>query len=419
VVAARDGPNENIKCPGEACSANFKTFRAFKRHLVEAHGNDPNVTQSMSPSTDAMDVLSIADMDTASPISEFTEPPPPHQPTASSSEIKVMSRDRDHSSSVPDKKSHRYHPYAKPSRSPSWSPEPSSSFNPTTTPSQESQLVHNVSDTLVTLDGSVSYLKSNPIFDYMGLRYHTLFKVLICICGRAVMADSAYGHVKNHGVEMKLEQLREMHKVLDSLDLIMNARQLATPVNGGPPVELLTQVPRGHCCDFCGYCAPSRKSMDNHWSRVHKLNRKIARQHRCHLGTLQTFFYPVSEHYFEVNPMLGGQPKDSLFAIYMRDEVPKIPAFPATAPQDSRDVNPLLKSTEWHVHLEGHTADRRTRETLRSLVQLPSSQAKTGLSSLGRICNQYLVLMRDKAMSSSFAMRCLLMECPRWVVSNK
>jgi hypothetical protein len=250
----------------------------------------------------------------------------------------------------------------------------------------------------------------------MGLWRHTLFRVLICICGRAVLGDGAYGHVKNHGVELSLAQSRELGKILQELDLIKNYRELVTPVNGGPPVELLKQVSDGHCCNQCGYCVPSQKAMDNHWSRIHKKDRSVSRQHRYHLGTIQTFFHPVAEHYFEVNPILSGQPKDSAFAIYMRDEVPKIPAFPATAPQDSRDVNPLLKTTEWHVHLEGHIKDRRTRETLRSLVQLPSSHAATGLSSLGRICHQYLVLMHDKCMASSFAMRCMLMECPRWVI---
>jgi hypothetical protein len=116
------------------------------------------------------------------------------------------------------------------------------------------------------------------------------------------------------------------------MDLIKNHKELDTPVNGGPPVELLKQVADGHCCNHCGYCVPSLKAMDNHWSQVHKKDCSVSCQHHYHQGTMQTFFYPVAEHYFEVNPNLSGQPKDSIFAIYMRDEVPKIPASPVTAP---------------------------------------------------------------------------------------
>jgi hypothetical protein len=270
-----------------------------------------------------------------------------------------------------------------------------------------------VSNKVVTLAGGQSYLETNELFDIMGLRRHTLLRNLFCICGRALLVMNCFSHAKSHGIVLTTNQMLQFFDVIASMDLVKEMDEVPIPTNGGPPVELVKQVPNGHCCDYCTYCVPSQKAMDNHWARNHKNERMVSRAHRYHFGTIQTLFYPVGEHYFEVNPALSGLDEDDMFAIYLRDEVPKIPPFPATGPQDSRDVNPLLKATEWHVHLQDYTKDRRTRDTLRSLVQLPPSQAKTGLATLGHIATLYLKAMRSKAMSASFAMRCLLMECPR------
>jgi hypothetical protein len=245
----------------------------------------------MTPSTDGMEELGVtSDMDTESLTNSlFTEPAPPAKLTASSSAIGAISA-HDHSSPT-EKNGNRYHPYGRPAAAQAAEDAgvPSSSYAPTPTASQENPMFHYVSDKLVTIDGSQSYLESNPLFDSMGVRRHRLFRVLICICGRAVLGDGAYGHVTGHGVNLSLAQSRELRNIVDSMDLIKIHKELDTPVNGGPPVELLKQVADGHCCNYCGYCVPSLKAMDNHWSRVHKKDRSVSHQHHYHRGTIQTF----------------------------------------------------------------------------------------------------------------------------------
>jgi hypothetical protein len=310
----------------------------------------------------------------------------------------------------------RYHPYSKPgtplSSGSSWKPSLSSVAaengpSPTTGNSHPTPLLAE------PLDGSKSYLESNDLFDHIGIRRHSQLRVLLCVCGKAVLSSHCYGHVKNHGITFTAAQSAELKEILATMDVVDTLKDFPHPQNGGPPVELLKQVQDGRCCNFCDYCVPSLKGIQNHWSLVHSKTLDVVFTDRHHCSTIQSIFTPVGDHYFEVNPSLAGLPSDDLFAIYMRDEVPKMPEFPATAPEDSRDVNPLLRSMQWHVHLANYTKDRRTRDAIRSLVVLPGNPAKTGIGSLGRVALDYLKDIRNKANSSSLSMRCLLMECPR------
>lgn len=72
------------------------------------------------------------------------------------------------------------------------------------------------------------------------------------------------------------------------------------PLPGGPPIECLQIITDGYCCNHCTYCAPSHKAFQNHWySSVHK-NDKTSCAKAYHLGSIQTFFHPSPQHWFEV-----------------------------------------------------------------------------------------------------------------------
>lgn len=265
----------------------------------------------------------------------------------------------------------------------------------------------------VYLDGSMSYLETNKIFDFLGLRYHTHFKVLLCVCGTALLPEACITHVKHHGVKLIDTSQIDFDHAVAALDVATTTSMVQVPPPGGPPVEILTVIKNGHCCNVCNYCSPKKKSLNNHWYATHGKERTLAPELRYHMGAIQSFFIVLGDHYFEVNPTLTQLPADDIFAIYMRDEVSKFTPFPATLPTHPNEVPPLLQVTQWHVHLAAYTEDYRKRDALRSLVTLPSHSTPTGIGHLGDVAFEYLKEIRDKASQSTLAMRHLLMECPR------
>jgi Orsellinic acid/F9775 biosynthesis cluster protein D len=266
------------------------------------------------------------------------------------------------------------------------------------------------------LDGSKSYLTTNDIFTFMGVRFHNHFKKLICLCGIAQLPSATVTHIHHHGIQLTKPQILAFGEIVKELGITDN-HEVTKPPPGGPPIELLDQVTDGFCCNHCTFCGPKKKSFDNHWYKNHK-DLTILPGYRHHLGTLQTFFRPVGECYFEVNPLLSELSSDDMFVIYMRDEVSNFPVFPATAPAHAHEVPPMLQLTQWHIHLQDYSKDYRTRGHLLSLVTLPTHILKKGLGHLGDIVTNYLKDIRAKAINTTVAMRCLLMECPRYVTST-
>jgi len=248
---------------------------------------------------------------------------------------------------------------------------------------------------------------------FMGLVYHDEFKVLLCVCGKAIQADRAVIHVEGHGLSLTRAQRAEFEEFMDHHDVASYPSDICHPTPGGPPVEILKQIPDGFCCNMCSYCAPEKKTFNNHWYATHGKEVQMPVALRHHQGTLQTFFHPVGVQYFEVNPSLSTVTKDDPFAIYIRDEVSKYAPFPATLPLNAREVPPLLQITQWHTHLGDYAVDYQKRSGLWSLVTLPTSATLTGIGALGAIVFKYMKRIRLLANKSSLAMRCLLIECPR------
>src|ERR1700727_3580853 len=118
------------------------------------------------------------------------------------------------------------------------------------------------------LDGARSYVTTNDTFDQMGLRYHTHFKILLCVNGCTVLPDHAITHVEGHGINVTPILRRSCLDHIDQLELIPD-RNISLPLPGGPPVEFLPLIEDGFCCNMCTYCAPSKRSVENHWYKTH------------------------------------------------------------------------------------------------------------------------------------------------------
>lgn len=135
-------------------------------------------------------------------------------------------------------------------------------------------------------------------------------------------------------------------------------------------------------------------------------------------AAVQTFFIQRPE-YFEVNRVLVGVKSTDLYARYIKDYGTKIDSTIIVPPPSSEnEVPPLLRITSWHTHLVDYTIDRPTIRSLIELMILPTS--RKGISWLGSILSDtiynYMDKIRKMAANSGLRVKCLLMECPRWVI---
>ena len=174
------------------------------------------------------------------------------------------------------------------------------------------------------------------------------------------------------------------------------------------PVELLKIIPEAHCCNECNYCCLTRAKLFDHWNQKHK-SRSSALDQRFHIGAVQTFFKPKPVRYFEVYPSLIQPTSRDAFNVFLADEVPSYPPLPVQIPSHSREIPPLLVSTQWHEHLKEYLPDGVARAALRSLVG-PRDITKTRLWDISMT---YMKTVSDQARISSFRARCILIEYPR------
>jgi Protein of unknown function (DUF3505). len=384
VECARLSAVEPVTCPADSCSDVFIDCRRLKEHVKVNHSGSGHglVVESQYTAATPEPTIDppVLDADVTMPSSQgmCSSPVQPCQPSDTLEELATTF---------------------------------SQKSDPTFLPSIPHQTMERPRSK-EHLDGSRSYLLSNDIFEHLGIRYHTHYKTIHCVCEQAVLPDAILSHIKSHGVKVGSEMRKEMEENLQNILLVKTTQEVVQPLSGGPPVELLKMVD-GHCCVECSYAAPAARTLQNHWHSTHGKSQTVSPNLRYIKGTLQTFFQHFGQHYFQVNPALTALSADDTFAIYMRDHVPKFPAFPAPPPLTEREIPPLLHVTQWHEHLSGYTTNTQTRQELISLVNLKSSSAQGGLKKVGEVCFEYLKDIRAKANRSTLGMRTLLMECPR------
>jgi len=254
----------------------------------------------------------------------------------------------------------------------------------------------------------------------IGCCIHTAYNILICLhCHFAWLPKAIKEHLKSHEIWLTDVQEAELGIIVTE-NGVLPTYDIIAPQANGPPVTNLKIFADGHYCFYCPFGTPARTSFDSHWSRQHKDMGFVAPKHRFTLGALQTFFSPLPERFFRVNPDLENLPLDDTFALYMQQEVPNFEPFPATLPLNEKEVPPFLQLTQWHVHLENYTQDYKLRATLLSLVMLPVRipHTATGLELLRDLSYDYLVEVRKIAKRSHITVLCMLQEYPLWVYFN-
>jgi hypothetical protein len=265
------------------------------------------------------------------------------------------------------------------------------------------------------LDGSKTYLLENAFLTSIGLHFHTIYKVMICItCQAAKIPGDIKGHLKKqHSLVLSKTQSSELESLFEHLG-VKRGFDVVHPAPNGPPVEGLTVIEDGFCCANCLYCTPERRSLQSHWSRAHKGDPTFSNGQYTR-GSIQTFFNPLPIRYFHVNPNLASVSADDPYTIFARDEKPTYQALPGNPPSAPREVPPLLKATEWHVHLDAYCRNTALRQSLKTLTKLPGRQTALGIDSLGAVACAYMDSIRALANKVPFGVRCLLMQCPRYV----
>ena len=272
-------------------------------------------------------------------------------------------------------------------------------------PSQATQIPRSMV-TSASQASRVSDLRSSPLLDYLGYRFHTKYSIMICVtCGCSVLPGDALNHVKNqHSITISGEHIASWNQTVNDLK-VTTARTLPSPKDH-KPIELLKVHSNGYCCNCCDYAALTIGTFSKHWSINHK-SIGIRPSERYHDGHLQTFYSHAPCIYFEVDRPIPNS--TSLFDIYIKKEVPQYTPFNVTIPSGTREIPPLLNSTRWHEHLAEFLLEKEKRRVLFTLAH-PSKFAKCPLWKL--IWN-YVGTVANIAKDSSMRVRCLLTEYPR------
>lgn len=261
---------------------------------------------------------------------------------------------------------------------------------------------------------TTSYLFKNDALDAVGLRIHKTHFTLHCLdCQFALLPTTIKTHMNTrHQLKLDGEQCKELMEICTAQG-VSNTHAVKLPSPRGPPIESLAIVTDAHCCKECAYCVPSFVAFRQHWGRSHK-NHPAKPHDGFTVGFVQTFFV-VPVKYFEVLPQLAALPKDDVYALYLRDEVPKMMAdddviLPPIMPSE---VPPLLQSTGWHLHLKDILVSKRSVRYLRLFMEpAKRSGPNDTLALLADAVKLYMRKTRDLCNNSDVRVRKMLMQCP-------
>jgi len=275
-------------------------------------------------------------------------------------------------------------------------------------PFQQSQATQIPSFLLASASQSskVSHLRTSPLLDYLGYRFHTMHSVMICVsCGCAVLPSGALGHVRNqHSIPVSKQQQELWNQTITEWDVTTNG-SVPSP-HDRQPVELLKLHTGAYCCNCCDYAALTISTFSKHWSLKHR-SLDLRPSERYHDGCVQTFYSHAPCTYFEVDMPIPNS--TSVFNIYLKKDVPSYASFDVVIPSAPREIPPLLYSTRWHEHLANYIKEKEIRRTLFSLAH-PTKFTKCPL---WKLVWNYLATVANIAKDSSMRVRCLLTEYPR------
>jgi hypothetical protein len=243
-------------------------------------------------------------------------------------------------------------------------------------------------------------------------------RLLTCTkCLHGVLPSSLISHSNEHHIKLLPAEKKNLQKIIDSSSFLDDSIEVSPPNPPCPPIEGIL-VQDGFGCNLCSHCCMTVGSMQTHFSRKHKGT----------LGSAKANYRPVQVQalfarrpkYFAVTPSLRGLNEEDLFTVYLQQCAPDIEALRIlNPPLNPNEIPPLLKITQWQEHLKVYISDRDTVRNLLELTKIPTSkegEAWLG-SSLRATIEGYMKNVQVKARNASLGIKCLLKECPRFVLS--
>ncbi|KAJ6501063.1 hypothetical protein C8R47DRAFT_257476 [Mycena vitilis] len=262
----------------------------------------------------------------------------------------------------------------------------------------------------------------NPLVT-LGLQIHEEERVLLCVaCEQAVRPSAALHHAKKeHGLTLASPADREVFDTLgEKYNLYRQPSEVPRRTFGLAPVEGIKVIEDGWICRHCSFAAPMQGTLQKHWRQADHRARApgwLAFNDGAIRGSIQTFFNPESQAWFEVVPELAHAAPGDFFEAYLRrygdsfDEASQSLPGPVTFKENP----PINRLTFWDVHLAPWLRDKRSVFHLRSLMTLTRAEnrAQDGPDRLCRIVPAYLVAIRTLSEDASLPVRSMLMTYPR------
>ncbi|KAF8956798.1 hypothetical protein BDZ97DRAFT_1925070 [Flammula alnicola] len=220
--------------------------------------------------------------------------------------------------------------------------------------------------------------------------------LLVCIeCQCGVPPKSAKSHVASHDIHLTKKEKKILSGWLAETKLAQESKDVSTPRPRQAPLQGL-QVQPGFSCKLCPFCAPVKRTVENHVYEEHPERRGSSASKFITAAALQAYFRKHPNYFSQIVPEI-----DASTLVNAATSVNEIP--------------PLLKMTQWHEHLAPFLTDKTTIHDLCSLMDLPTSKRGDAWlgTPLGNVILDYMKDIRSKANKASLGIKCLLMECPR------
>ncbi|KAK0207795.1 hypothetical protein IW262DRAFT_1469135 [Armillaria fumosa] len=235
-----------------------------------------------------------------------------------------------------------------------------------------------------------------PTLTRFNLFFHSQYRMIHCRnkigseeCNTAQLPYAVAGHLQSkHQYVFTVKAKDDLTAYIMTLKPVTDPETFVNPKPGLAPVKGL-KIEKGFCCKKCSYAVRSLKAMRRHWSNDQKW--EVCgigpEEGRWQEGWVQNFFV-VPMRFFSVEPSSARRSnagEGDPFAIFLKTVVPVIEKESIQVLPDAirpREVPPLVKMMEWHLHLADYITDRHKVQNLRTLVEPSLKRAKGSIPDL-------------------------------------
>lgn len=244
-------------------------------------------------------------------------------------------------------------------------------------------------------------LGTDEFLESIGFRVNMHYNLLICMdCQKTILPSHIAGHLKSsHGFSLASinEKLQETVKQY----AIYEDTSMPQPPPYTKRVEGLPMT-RGLKCKDCDYACGSKETARAHHN-AHPL--KTVQFEECFV---QSYFVgPYPKRYFAVTPPSEPAQEQNLYDVYKTTIKPTIPKVELNAPESLREINPLLKKTEWHLYLGDRMLKPSWRSSIRTLVETATDKEPWS-TVISESVDKYLRDVRAMALGSPQLLRRLV-----------